>query len=73
MDFPAGMTPIDRLAVAAQCALVPGLFMMIAVARMARQRFFSPEDIDGGVTSTDTPRPGRNCNKPCCRTPWSSP
>ena len=56
MDFPAGMTPIDRLAVAAQCALVPGLFMMIAVARMARQRFFSPEDIDGGVTSTDTPR-----------------
>ena len=38
MDFPAGMTPIDRLAVAAQCALVPGLFMMIAVARMARQR-----------------------------------
>jgi hypothetical protein len=30
--------------------------MIIAVARMARQRFFSPEDIDGGVTSTDTPR-----------------
>lgn len=56
LGFPAGMSPVDRLAVAAQCALVPGLFMIIAVARMARQRFFSPEDIDGGVTATDTPR-----------------
>ena len=56
LGFPAGMTLIDRLSVAVQCTLVPGLFMMIAVARMARQRFFSPEDIDGGVTSTDTPR-----------------
>ena len=56
MGFPAGMSPVDRLMVAAQCALVPGLFMIIAVARMARQRFFSPEDIDGGVTATDTPR-----------------
>jgi uncharacterized membrane protein YecN with MAPEG domain len=56
LGFPAGMSLIERLAVAAHCSLVPGLFMIIAVARMARQRFFSPEDIDGGVTSTDTPR-----------------
>ncbi len=28
MDLPAGMTPIDRLAVAAHCALVPRLFML---------------------------------------------
>jgi hypothetical protein len=56
LGFPAGLALIDRLVVAAHCALIPGLFMMIAVARMARQRFFSPEDIDGGVTATDTPR-----------------
>ncbi len=30
MDLPAGMTPIDRLAVAAHCALVPGLLMLAA-------------------------------------------
>ena len=56
LGFPTGMALIDRLSIAVQCTLVPGLFMMIAVARMARQRFFSPEDIDGGVTATDTPR-----------------
>ncbi len=56
LGFPAGMTLVDRLAVAVKCTLVPGMFLIIGVARMARQRFFSPEDIDGGVTSTDTPR-----------------
>lgn len=35
MDLPAGMTPIDRLAVAAQCALVPGLFMLTARSERA--------------------------------------
>ena len=71
MGFPAGMTLVDRLAVAVKCTLVPGLFIIIGVARMARQRFFSPEDIDGGVTSTDTPR--AQLLQTLYRTPWSNP
>ena len=39
---------IERLGMAIKSALLPALFLVIAVGRLARHRFFTPEDIDGG-------------------------
>jgi len=37
-----------RLAISIQCSVLPALFLIASVARLARHRFFTPEDIDGG-------------------------
>ena len=52
---PLGFTPdiqmSGRLTVMAAAMSVPLIFMVISVARLARHRFFTPEDIDGsGLT-----------------------
>jgi uncharacterized membrane protein YecN with MAPEG domain len=42
----------NKLLIAFKALTLPGLFLIIAVARLAKYRFFSPEDIDGsGLTS----------------------
>lgn len=47
---------IDRLGIAIKSALLPAVFLVISVARLAKHRFFTPEDIDGGGFSQDTER-----------------
>jgi hypothetical protein len=48
--------PDERLAVWLGCAAVAGFFLLVSVGRLAGHRFFTPEDIDGGGMSGNTPR-----------------
>jgi hypothetical protein len=56
--LPASALPVDkpdtRLAWALQWALLPTLTVMVAVARVANHRFYTPEDIDGAGLTTGT-------------------
>lgn len=45
-----------RLTLAAKASLVPALFVTVAVARLARHRFLTPADIDGGGLSEGSSR-----------------
>jgi MAPEG family protein len=45
-----------RLSLWLACALLVGFWLLIAVARLAGHRFFTPEDIDGGGLSAGTPK-----------------
>lgn len=45
------MTVLERLQFAIRWMLLPLSLLMIAIGRMARHRFTSPADIDGGVAS----------------------
>jgi hypothetical protein len=38
------------------CSLICGFWLMIGVVRLARHRFFTAEDIDGGGLNTNSPR-----------------
>lgn len=38
---------IERLSLAIQFLLLPAIFVAVSVGRLARHRFFTPEDIDG--------------------------
>ncbi|MGH7888907.1 MAG: MAPEG family protein, partial [Candidatus Binatia bacterium] len=46
----------ERLAWAAQWALLPMLVLMISIMRVANHRFGTPEDIDGSGLTSGTPR-----------------
>jgi hypothetical protein len=48
--------PVERLLLAFRCGMVPGIFLVISVGRMAGQRFFNPDDIDGLGLTTGTER-----------------
>src|ERR671918_1827787 len=48
--------PGARMAWAVQWALLPVLTLMVAVARVGNQRFYTPEDIDGSGLTSGTPR-----------------
>jgi hypothetical protein len=58
--LPASALPTDepgaRLAWALQWALLPMLTVMFAIGRVANQRFYTPEDIDGDGLTTGTPQ-----------------
>lgn len=58
--IPLSALPVDepgaRLAWALPCALLPVLTLMIAVMRVANQRFYTPEDIDGSGLTNATPQ-----------------
>jgi MAPEG family len=58
--LPASALPVDepdaRLAWALQWALLPILTLMVAVARVANHRFYTPEDIDGAGLTNGTPQ-----------------
>lgn len=43
-----------RLSTAVQAALVPAIFLLVSVGRLAKHRFFTPEDIDGAGLSVGT-------------------
>ncbi|MEA3017607.1 MAG: hypothetical protein QOI38_2329 [Sphingomonadales bacterium] len=53
-DVPPGSD--GRLTLWLGCAAVAGFFLLVSVGRLAGHRFFTPEDIDGGGMSGNTPR-----------------
>jgi uncharacterized membrane protein YecN with MAPEG domain len=46
----------QRLAVAANASLIPGASLVFCVARLAKHRFFTPDDIDGSALSHGSQR-----------------
>ena len=58
--LPASALPVDtpdaRLAWALRWALLPILTLMVAIARVANHRFYTPEDIDGAGLTNGTPQ-----------------
>ena len=50
-SFDENLNKMERLSIALQCSLIPTLFLAISVGRLAKHRFFTPEDIDGGGLS----------------------
>lgn len=44
----------DRLHLLATALLFPGLTLMFCIGRLAKHRFFTPEDIDGGALTPGT-------------------
>ena len=57
---PAALLPGDntvaRIAFAFKWDLLPAVCLLVAIGRLARHRFFTPEDIDGGGLFSATPR-----------------
>lgn len=45
-----------RLNILAQALMVPSVFLLISIARLANHRFFTPADIDGDPSHPDTPQ-----------------
>ena len=48
--------PINKLHIAILCCLVPTFFLAVSIGRLAKHRFLTPEDIDGGGLSAGTPQ-----------------
>jgi len=46
----------DRLSVAVASSILPAIFLAFSIGRIAKYRFFSPKDIDGGGLSDGTPQ-----------------
>ena len=44
----------SKLAIAFTALLLPGIFLVISVGRLAKHRFFTPDDIDGGGLTVGT-------------------
>lgn len=49
-----GDSPADRLHILAVALLLPGTTLMISIGRLAKHRFFTPEDIDGSALTQVT-------------------
>ena len=49
--YPADTSNVEGLAVAMRCCALLAVFVALSVGRLAKQRFFNPEDIDGGGLS----------------------
>ena len=47
-DFAETSSQVDRLGVAILSCIIPAMFLVFSIGRLAKHRFFSPEDIDGG-------------------------
>lgn len=50
-SFDESLSKVERFSIALQFSLIPTLFLAISVGRLAKHRFFTPEDIDGGGLS----------------------
>ena len=50
------MSPISKLNTAIMWSLIPTIFLAISIGRLAKHRFFTPEDIDGGGLSVGSSR-----------------
>lgn len=48
--------PAGRVRLLALCSLAPALALAVAIARLARHRFFTPGDIDGSGLTSGTER-----------------
>lgn len=46
----------DRLVLLASVLILPAVALAIAIARLAKHRFFTPQDIDGSALTTGTDR-----------------
>lgn len=49
--YPASLTLSDKFSVAFSSCTIPLLFLAIAIGRLAKHRFLTPADIDGGGLS----------------------
>ncbi|WP_298925014.1 MAPEG family protein [uncultured Ramlibacter sp.] len=45
-----------RLALLAGCVMGPAVALLVCIARLAKHRFFTPQDIDGSALTGGTPR-----------------
>jgi uncharacterized membrane protein YecN with MAPEG domain len=52
--FEPTVSIVERLSLAIQWLLIPAMFLIVSVGRLARHRFFTPEDIDGGGFSDNS-------------------
>ena len=52
--YQESLNSIDKLNVAVLCCLIPNAFLAVSIGRLAKHRFFTPEDIDGGGLSGGT-------------------
>jgi uncharacterized membrane protein YecN with MAPEG domain len=50
----SSLSVAERLSLAIQYLLLPALFLVLSIGRLAKHRFFTPEDIDGGGFSDDS-------------------
>lgn len=48
-SYRESINEVERLSTAIKSIFLPAIFLLISVARLAKHRFFSPEDIDGGA------------------------
>jgi len=51
-NYSAEIVIVERIALAMRCAALLALFVALSVGRLAKQRFFNPQDIDGGGLSS---------------------
>ena len=49
----SSMDIAGRLSLAIQYLLLPAIFLVLSIGRLAKHRFFTPEDIDGGGGFSD--------------------
>ena len=49
--YQAAISLSNKLDIVALSLLIPALFLAVAIGRLAKHRFFTPEDIDGGGLS----------------------
>lgn len=53
-DVPASVTAPERVGYAVRCEVFVGLMLLLGIATVARQRFFSDSDIDGAAARPGT-------------------
>lgn len=53
-SYQESLNHIDKFSVAVLWCLIPTVFLAASIGRLAKHRFFSPEDIDGGGLSDGT-------------------
>lgn len=52
--YSGSLSSIDRLGIAIISCVIPAAFLGVSIGRLAKHRFFTPEDIDGGGLSKGT-------------------
>ncbi|GAB3672198.1 hypothetical protein GCM10028792_05840 [Salinisphaera aquimarina] len=55
-SFQSEMGSAERLGIAIKASVLPAIFLAASVGRLAKHRFFTPEDIDGGGLTRGTER-----------------
>lgn len=55
-DYCEKLSPTDRLGIAMKSGALLAISLAVAIGRLARHRFFTPEDIDGGAPGRGSER-----------------